>query len=160
MILSTCFALSLFIATSVQSKNESNLPSNPQTVEQVIVSREREFSDIVKARSVERARAIQAKGYRLLVRAEGSKLLEFPQEVWLQTLPHYIIDSYSIDDIKVLVLGDVAVTTLAYQQTAHVEGSPRDITGQFMLTDIWVRRDGEWKIIERHSSRAEKAQQK
>jgi ketosteroid isomerase-like protein len=83
-----------------------------------------------------------------------------PQELWLKTLPKYIIDSYSIDDIKVLALGDVAVATLAYRQTAHIEGSPRDINGDFMITDVWVKRAGEWKIIERHSSRAEKASPK
>jgi hypothetical protein len=134
--------------------------SNTQTIEQQIIAREREFSEIVKARSVERAKAIQADGYRLLIRVEGTKLVEVSQEPWLKLLPRYVVDSYSTDDIKVLALGDVAIATLAFQQTAHIEGDPRNISGDFMLTDVWVKRDGEWKIIERHSSRAEKASPK
>ena len=45
----------------------------------------------------------------------------------------------------------------AFHQLAHIEGNSRNITGEFMLTDVWVKRNGEWKIIERHSSRQEKA---
>ena len=127
-----------------------------KTVEQQIIAREREFSEIVLARSVDRARAIQAEGYRLLVRVEGSKLVEMPQAVWLATLDKYIVSDYRFDDIKVLDLGDVAVASVAFYQRAHIVNNPRNITGDFMLTDIWVKRDGEWKIIERHSSRAEK----
>jgi len=159
MMLSSCLALSFFLATTLQSKSEAILTPNP-TIEQQIVAREHEFNEIVKARDVEKARRIQATGYRLLVRVDGPTLAEMPQELWLETLPKYIIDSYSIDDIKVLALGDVAVATLAYRQTAHIEGSPRDINGDFMITDVWVKRAGEWKIIERHSSRAEKASPK
>jgi ketosteroid isomerase-like protein len=157
MILSICLALSFFLGNAPQSKNEPIVTAEPQTTEQQIISREHDVNEIVKARDVEKARTIQAAGFRLLVRVEGQKLAEMLQELWLNTLPKYAIDSYSIDDIKVLVLGDVAVATLAYMQTAHIEGSPRDINGNFMITDVWVKRDGQWKIIERHSSRAEKA---
>jgi ketosteroid isomerase-like protein len=157
MILSICLALSFFLGNAPQSKNEPIVTAEPQTTEQQIISREHEFNEIVKARDVELAKAIQAQGYRLLIRAPGSKLVEVSQEAWLEMLPKYIVNSYRIDDIKVLVLGDVAVVTLAFFQDANIEGSPRNITGEFMLTDVWVKRDGEWKIIERHSSRAEKA---
>jgi hypothetical protein len=159
MILSSCLALSFLLAAS-QSKGEAMVTAKPQTVEQQIIDREHEFNDIVKARDVEKARGIQAMGFRLLIRVEGPTLAEWGQELWLKMLPKYIIDSDCIDDIKILVLGDVAVATLALRQTAHIEGSPRDINGDFMLTDVWVKRDGEWKIIERHSSRAEKASPK
>lgn len=127
------------------------------SVEQQIIAREREFSEIVFARDAELAQAIQAKGYRLLVRIEGSKLVEFPQEVWLETLQKYIVEEYRFDDIKVLDLGNVAIATVAFYQRAHIVNNARNITGEFMLTDVWVKRDGEWKIIERHSSRAEKS---
>jgi hypothetical protein len=133
------------------------MSSEKQSVEEQIIAREREFGDIILARSVERAKAIQAKGYRLLVRVAGSKLVEVSQDAWLDLLKKYIVDSHRIDDIKVLDLGDVAIATVAFYQLAHIEGDSRNITGEFMLTDVWVKRDGEWKIIERHSSRAEKA---
>lgn len=157
MILSSCLALSFLVANALQSKSASIVSSDPQTVEQQIISREREFSELVMGRDAEGAREIQAKGYRLLVRMEGSKLVELPQEVWLETLKKYIVRSYRIDDIKVLDLGDVAIATVAYYQDAHIQDNPRNITGDFMLTDVWVKRDGKWKIIERHSSRAEAA---
>ena len=145
----------VFLGSTFQSKNEPIVTAEPQTTEQQIISREHEFNEIVKARDVEKARTIQAKGYRLLIRSAGSRLVEVNQEAWLDLLPRYIVDSHRIDDIKVLELGDVAIATLAFHQLAHIEGDPRNITGEFMLTDVWVKRDGQWKIIERHSSRAE-----
>src|SRR5690242_4706287 len=126
------------------------MPTEKLSAEQQIIAREREFNEITKARSVERAKSIQAEGFRLLIRAAGSKLVEVSQDAWLDLLKKYIVDSYRIDDIKVLELGDVAIATLAFYQLAHIEGDSRNITGEFMLTDVWVKRDGEWKIIERH----------
>jgi ketosteroid isomerase-like protein len=144
-------------ASSTATAPVNIVASDTQTIEQQITAREREFSDVVKARNVQRARAMQANGFRLLIRVEGPKLVEVAQEPWLKLLPRYVIDSYRIDDIKVLELGDVAIATLAFYQLAHIEGDSRNITGEFMLTDVWVKRDGEWKIIERHSSHAERA---
>jgi hypothetical protein len=37
-----------------------------------------------------------------------------------------------------------------YRQQATVAGQDR--SGAFLLTDVWVRRDGRWQVVTRHSS--------
>ena len=59
-------------------------------------------------------------------------------------------------DRQVSVYGDIAVVILLWSQTATVPGD-RDISGHFLITDIWHNSPQDWRVIERHSSRQEKA---
>ena len=45
--------------------------------------------------------------------------------------------------------------TLAITQDAEPLNE-RDISGDFLITDIWVLRNEKWLVAERHSSRQEK----
>ena len=48
------------------------------------------------------------------------------------------------------------VVTLAITQAAEPLNG-REISGNFLITDIWVFRNEKWLIAERHSSRQDKA---
>jgi hypothetical protein len=56
----------------------------------------------------------------------------------------------------VSIWNDLAVVTLAITQAAEPLNG-RDISGNFLITDIWIFRDEKWLVAERHSSRQEKA---
>jgi hypothetical protein len=58
--------------------------------------------------------------------------------------------------MHVSIWNDLAVATLAITQTAEPQNG-RDISGNFLITDIWVLRNDTWLIAERHSSRQEKS---
>jgi len=43
------------------------------------------------------------------------------------------------------------VAFLHYQQTALLYGEPR--SGDFLITDVWARRNGSWQVVARSSIR-------
>jgi ketosteroid isomerase-like protein len=94
--------------------------------------------------------------YRLIIGIEGQPLRVMPRQQWLALLPDYRITGHSITDRRVSLYGDTAVVVMLWSQTATAPGD-RDISGNFLLTDIWQNTPDGWRVIERHSSRQEKA---
>lgn len=72
---------------------------------------------------------------------------------WLETVPVYEIHSFEFPHIDVRVYGDVAVAVCEYRQTATVRGEVR--SGDFLITDVWVKRDGRWQVVARSSIKAD-----
>ena len=84
-----------------------------------------------------------------LTSARSDRLM--PREVWLETaMTRASAHSFEYDDFRVDVFGDAAVVRSRMSQEATVDGQPWD--GTFMLTDVWIRRDGRWQVVARHSS--------
>ena len=52
--------------------------------------------------------------------------------------------------MRVNVYGETAVMRSHYKQHATVQG--KDRSGELLLTDVWVKRDGRWQVVARHSS--------
>ena len=69
---------------------------------------------------------------------------------WLALLDTVKGESVTHDEIRVDLFGDAAVVHSRVTQTAVVAGQRWD--GSFVLTDVWVRRDGRWQVVARHSS--------
>jgi ketosteroid isomerase-like protein len=69
---------------------------------------------------------------------------------WLRLLDQVNAESFEYSDFLVQVFGDAAVVKSRLTQVASVAGQPWNET--FMLTDVWVRRDGRWQVVARHSS--------
>ena len=69
---------------------------------------------------------------------------------WLDLLDQVRAKSFEYSDFLVHVFGDAAVVKSRLAQVATVAGQPWNET--FMLTDVWVRRDGRWQVVARHSS--------
>lgn len=121
-----------------------------------IEDRERLWNDAILRRDVSSAAGFQAPEFKLIVGAEGQSLQVIPRELWLSVLPRYVIHRHEITDMHVSIWNDLAVATLAITQAAEPLND-RDISGNFLITDVWVRRDEKWLVAERHSSRQEKA---
>jgi ketosteroid isomerase-like protein len=60
-------------------------------------------------------------------------------------------DGFSFARLNVRVYGDTAVVNAWLQQTATFAG--KDWSGDFLLTDVWVKRGGRWQAVTRHVSR-------
>jgi ketosteroid isomerase-like protein len=68
----------------------------------------------------------------------------FRRDAWLAILPDYVVSTYEVLDRLIDVDGDVAVVLQRVRMTATVRGADR--SGPFVLTDIWRRRAGEWRV--------------
>ncbi|MBV8202123.1 MAG: nuclear transport factor 2 family protein [Acidobacteria bacterium] len=60
-------------------------------------------------------------------------------------------DGFTFERMNVRIYGDTAVINAQFQQTATFAG--QDWSGDFLITDIWVKRDGRWQVVARHASR-------
>jgi ketosteroid isomerase-like protein len=69
---------------------------------------------------------------------------------WLDVLGEYVVHEYVIDEQVVDVDGDCAAVLHRVRMRATVLGDDR--SGVFVLSDMWRRRDGRWRIWRRHST--------
>ncbi len=123
--------------------------------ESAVLAAEDRWLQAVLARDANAAEAILHPDFRLFIGIEGHPLRVMPRAQWLAVLPDYRITDCSVTDRHVSVYGDIAVVILLWSQTATVPGD-RDISGHFLITDIWQNTPDGWRVIERHSSRQEK----
>lgn len=122
-------------------------------VEAQISALERRWAAAFQTKDIAALQSLMADGYSLVIAVENLPLQVVPRNAWLESLHDYDISLVSIDHIYVRVYGTVAVAVMLWRQEAHLGGQDR--SAQFMLTDIWVKQDNEWRIMERHSSRPE-----
>jgi ketosteroid isomerase-like protein len=70
---------------------------------------------------------------------------------WLEvTASAYEIRSFRFDELEVLDYGDVAVVRSRYSQEARMGDADR--SQSYLMTDIWHRRDGAFRLVSRHIS--------
>jgi ketosteroid isomerase-like protein len=59
--------------------------------------------------------------------------------------PDLAIDPYTVEDFDVRLYGDVALLSGRTRMTGAYQGKP--FTSHYRYIDIYVRRDGAWKIV-------------
>jgi ketosteroid isomerase-like protein len=123
--------------------------------EQQIIALTHEWTRAFQSRDVSRLRDLTTDDYFAMIGVGGRSFQRTDKTRWLEVVPLYETARGSIDDMAVQVLGDVAIVHSLYTQEASIRGQDR--SGQFVLTDLWVRRDGQWKMAQRLSSRPEPA---
>jgi Domain of unknown function (DUF4440) len=73
---------------------------------------------------------------------------------WLELATgRFVCEEFVWRELRVRPLGaarDVAVVHGRSWQIARVDG--RDWSGTFLITDVWVLRDGAWRVAARHGS--------
>jgi len=79
-----------------------------------------------------------------------------------QTIEYYLTQADKVDfkilQPQVQALGDVAVVSFYWTVTLHGRGKPRVIEGRG--THVYAKRNGEWKVVHEHFSRAHHAYEK
>jgi hypothetical protein len=64
----------------------------------------------------------------------------------LDSMSEITITAYSLSDFKLAKLGSDAVL-LRYKATANYTIGTQAIAGKLAVSDIWLRRDGQWKSL-------------
>lgn len=60
------------------------------------------------------------------------------------------IKSFSFSEVHLTELDDVAVLKMRLTHEAELDG--QDWSHTFLITDVWVRKSGHWRVLTRHSS--------
>jgi hypothetical protein len=70
---------------------------------------------------------------------------------WLAvTAERYVIEEFAFEELETLDLGGVGVVRSRYRQRGAMDGEDR--TQAFLMTDVWVERDGRPQLVTRHVS--------
>lgn len=125
----------------------------PSDEAQQVLERERLWAAAIMSQDPVATAAFLDDGYFLGIAVEGAPLAVVPRAGWLETLKTYRTESFAIDDARVHVYGDTAVVLMLCTQKATVRGQDR--SGQFAITDIWIKGPAGWRVAERHSARPE-----
>jgi ketosteroid isomerase-like protein len=72
------------------------------------------------------------------------------REVWLEMLADYVVDEWDVEEQVVDHGSDVAAVLQRVRTRATVLGEDR--SGVFVISDLWRRIDGEWRVWRRHST--------
>ena len=114
---------------------------------------EEQWSSAIKAQDRAKLEDFLRPEYTLTV-AFADQLAVVDRASWLQNATTgYVIHDFRFEEISVREYGDVAVVTSRYAQKATVAG--RDRSGEFFLTDVWVKTGDRWQVSARYSSRPE-----
>lgn len=68
----------------------------------------------------------------------------------------YVVRSMDVRDLKVRVLGDVAIVQGVDEETTSIDG--KDTSGKWSFTDVFARRGREWVAIASHTSEVKPTQ--
>jgi ketosteroid isomerase-like protein len=108
----------------------------------------RRFQECIENRDRELAEGVLDDDYALVLVQPARAVM--PRARWLEVLSDYVVHSNSTDESVVDVDGDLAVVLHRDQMAATVMGQDR--SGTFAITDVWRRREGQWRVWRRHST--------
>jgi hypothetical protein len=62
----------------------------------------------------------------------------------------YTWNSYNFSDFFIRVYGLTAVVNCRFNR--QIVSAERESTGDYLFTDVWVKRSGRWQLVARHAS--------
>jgi hypothetical protein len=107
-----------------------------------------EFQRVIEARDVPAAEGVLDEQYALVLVQPTPAVVTRAQ--WLSALPDYVVHEWTVQERFLDVNGDCAAVLQRGFQRAVVQGQSRD--GVFVISDIWRRREGVWRVWRRHST--------
>lgn len=119
--------------------------------EQEILDAEREWANVVIHKDKLAADKILADEFRLtgpeLQRLSTGRAAT--KDVWLGTLEFLDVQSFDLSDMQITLYGSAAVAFVRATMDWSIQGRP--LPGRYMLTDLWVKREGRWQVVTRIS---------
>jgi ketosteroid isomerase-like protein len=71
------------------------------------------------------------------------------RQEWLDSIADYQFADLQLLETSVTSYGDVALVHARIRQDATLAGQVR--VGVFLITDVWVKREGSWQVVSRTS---------
>ena len=110
---------------------------------------ERRWRAALQAKDVAALRRLIHPDFRLIgIRPHGPVCVDLEQ--WLVALDKMDIATVESTVIDCIVLDDAMVATVDARWKVRYRGQLID--ERVLVTDVWVRHEGEWRVVRRHSS--------
>jgi len=118
-------------------------------MEQLFIDLETKWMNAWKDKDEAVARGIIADEFTLTSSLSTGDLMN--KEDWIEkAMKNYHCKSFRIEKLQARIYNKTALLNIWFNQTALVNG--KDWSGDFLLTDVWVQKNSEWKVVARHSS--------
>lgn len=120
-----------------------------EEIEAGLVALERKWMEALRLRDASTLSQIIADDFTLvsprLVVSPGGR-----EKYFHHAMRDLSLASFDFEELKVRLYGRVAVVSGRLKQSATVGGE--DWGGTYLVTDVWVSRDGFWRVVSRHAS--------
>lgn len=138
--------------TSETVEAASNAPASPsrEEVERNVLALERKWMDALKARDASTLGQVVADDFSFVGPRTSGKPGD-RDKYFAHALRELKLESYELDDLTVRLYGRTAVVSGRLTQKAVGAGG-EDLSGSYFVTDVWVSRDGFWRVVSRHVS--------
>jgi uncharacterized protein (TIGR02246 family) len=136
-------------AASLSTPVAAAAPAQTENVEQTIRRLDRERSQAIVRGDTATLERIYADDYSAV--GTSGAVRNKAQAIADNKSGALKIESQSFDNVNVRVYGDTAVITGVATQKGRDKG--KDISGQIRFTRVYVKRNGQWRIVAGHASR-------
>jgi len=132
-----------------ESTNRVEARETPEQVEERILDLEQKLMEALKGRDSVALKYLLADDFIpagvniTAAQPDKARFIEW-------SLKNLEIKSYTVEKTTVRVYQSTAVVTVQYKRQAAVAGVPSD--GNFIATDVWVRRGKQWQAVSHHVS--------
>ncbi len=117
------------------------------TFEETIAEMERRLVAALAKCDGEACSTMLADDFTAIVAVEGRQLDVTLRQDWLTAVSRCEMRTSTVDDTAVSVHGEVAIATVLWTEKGPLTST------QLLVTDIWMRSNGDWKLTERHAGR-------
>jgi len=120
-----------------------------ERVEQELRRLNEEAAQMQVRNDVATARRLLADDY-LFLQADG-QVSNKAQNIAVIQDPMFVCESFVTKDVQIRQYGEVAVITGRAMMRATYKG--REVGGDFLYTDVWVKRQGHWQTVVSQATR-------
>ena len=114
-----------------------------------VATLEGEWRDALLQKDEETLRRLIHPQYKLVgIRSTGSVAVDLEQ--WIAALRRMDIAALEVRVTDCVALDNAIIATVDAQWKVRYLGQPID--ERVLLTDVWVREEGRWRVVRRHSS--------
>jgi ketosteroid isomerase-like protein len=134
-----------------ESKDNVESEETPAQIEKRILDLERRLIEAVKLRDSVALKRFLADDFILAgMNLTGSEAQSVKTRYIEWALKNLELKSYNLEKATVRVHASTAIVTFNFKRQAMVAGSPAD--GDFIVTDVWVKRGKRWQAASHHIS--------
>ncbi|HKP73335.1 MAG TPA: nuclear transport factor 2 family protein [Pyrinomonadaceae bacterium] len=128
------------------------MPENPPVgrIEKEVESRDEEFNQAAVAGDIDKLSSIMDEGY-IFVSGIGQKMSKGEHLNSLKS-GNIKYKKLTASEVKVRAYGDAAVVTA--RVAGEGSNSGQSISGSHLVTRVYVKQGGQWKIVSAHSTRS------
>jgi ketosteroid isomerase-like protein len=117
--------------------------------EQELIRLQHEWMDAVKRRDIEFLERLLGPEFLLITGRPGIETRTRQQYLDV-TRDRYTLESFDYVELDAHAYGDFGFVRSRYSQRGWMDDKERHQA--FLMTDVWVRRDGGWQAVSRHIS--------